>query len=113
MARTKNGPVRPTVTDAEYQELLATRLVAMHGYADGTVDTATKNAARAAVRKARTVRKAEEASGVLPAWRDHEAALEAAKAAKPRRPRAKKVTEPEAPVVTDPEVKDETEPVTE
>lgn len=73
---------RPTITDAEYKELLAVRLAAMKGFANGEVDAATKNAARAAVRQARKVRKAEGA--IL------EQAREAAESAKQKRSAAAK-----------------------
>jgi hypothetical protein len=110
----KDAPQRPTVTDQEYLELLAIRLGAMKGFAKGTVDATTKNLARAAVRKARIVRKDE--AEVISAWNEWEAAeparKEAEKAAKPRRTRTKKpVTEASEPVTepsTDP-VLDEAE----
>src|SRR5882724_1308260 len=88
----KGAPQTPTVTDDKYKELLAIRLLAMHGFEDGSVDAATKNAARKAIRDARKVRALEEKSGVLPAWRAYQEAQAAAKVAKPRKPRAKKVT---------------------
>jgi len=122
MPRTRkspNTPQRPTVTDSEYADLLAIRLGAMHGFEANppTVSTEAKNQARAAVRNARKVRRAEETSGVLPAWRDHEAKLakeaEAKKAARPKRTRkpaaAKAESEPTAEVT--PTV--DTEPVLE
>lgn len=75
MARTRKTAtpeiIVPTVTDEQYKELLAIRLTAMHGFEAGEVDEATMKLARSAVRKARKVRKAEEASGVLPNYRDH------------------------------------------
>lgn len=109
----------PTVTDEQYKELLAIRLTAMHGFEAGEVDEATMKLARAAVRKARKVRKAEEANGVLPAYRDHlvkqaEAKSEAAKkAAATRRSRkAQPKTDPQPPADVNP-VENETEPSTE
>lgn len=48
-----------TITDAQYKELLATRLAAMKGFEAGTVSEEDKNKARAAVRNARKVFKAE------------------------------------------------------
>lgn len=116
----------PTVTDEQYKELLAIRLTAMHGFEAGKVDEATMKLARAAVRRARKVRKAEEASGVLPAYRDHlvkqaEAKSEAAKkAAATRKSRRTTKVEPKAETEPAPEVTpaenetpNETEPVTE
>lgn len=121
MARTRKTQTpeiqNPTVTDEQYKELLAIRLTAMHGFDKGEVDEATMKLARAAVRKARKVRKAEEASGVLPAYRQHlldletarsEAAKKAAATRKSRRTQPKADTTPE---VTP--VENETEPVTE
>jgi hypothetical protein len=55
MASTKTQSITP----AQYQEMLDIRRAAMQGFADGTVDAATKNTARAAVRNARKVLKAE------------------------------------------------------
>lgn len=104
MARTSKTPV-PEFTGGtsfsgpEYSEYLEVRRQAMKGYAEGTVDAATKNAARTLVR---TARKAIQAAGMTVAdWREAEAArvaaeaaeAEAKKAARPRKPRAKKVTE--------------------
>lgn len=87
----------PTVTDEQYKELLSIRLAAMHGFADGTVDEATKNQARTAVRKARKVRHLEEENGVLPDYREYQAKqvaeAEAKKATRTRKPRVKKVAE--------------------
>lgn len=102
MARQRKTPevVTPTVTDAQYKELLAIRLTAMHGFESGEVDQQTMLAARAAVRKARKVRKAEEANGVLSTFREHEEKLAAEAEAKKqarrtaRKPRTKKVTQP-------------------
>lgn len=109
----KNAPQRPTITDEDYQVLLATRLETGHQFEAGTLDKDTKNLARAAVRKARLVRKAEEVSGVLPAWRAFQQAeaeaKEAAKAARPKRsrkaPAAK--TEPTPQPEVTPQVEDE------
>jgi len=66
--RTKT-PTRPTVTDDQYKDLLATRLVAMKAFEEdpGNAEVVTaKNLARKAVRDARKVRKAE--SQVLITW---------------------------------------------
>jgi len=112
----KNAPQRPTVTDDEYQDLLAIRLGAMHGFEANppTVTAEAKNQARAAVRNARKVRKAE--AQVIADWNEYQAKLaaeaEAKKAARPKRarkPAAAKVEPEQAPEVT-PEV---TEPVLE
>lgn len=93
----QGAPQRPTITDAEYAELLSIRLAAMHGFEKGSVDQATKNAARAAVRRARVTRKAEE--DVLAAWNEWEerqaAEAEAAKASKPKRTRTSKAKQSE------------------
>lgn len=94
-------PTKPLVTDAEYKELLAIRLEAMHGFEDGTVDAETKNRARAAVRNARKVRKDPDQLALNDAWNAFQqaqaeakqAAAEARKSA--RKPRAKKSAEPE------------------
>lgn len=92
----KDAPPQPRVTDAQYTELLAIRLAAMHGFDDGTVDAATKNQARAAVRQARKVRK--EDAEVNATWNAYQEKLaaekEAAKSARPKRSRAKKATVP-------------------
>lgn len=90
-------------TGTEYAEALATRTLAMHGHAEGTVDTETKNAARAVVRRARNEIK--KAGMSVEEWRTAEATRETAlaeskKAA--RKPRAKK-SDPKAEVAT-PEV---------
>lgn len=103
----KGAPQTPKVTDEAYKELLEIRLLAMHGFEDGTVDAATKNAARKAIRDARKMRSAEEKSGVLPAWRAYQEKLAAEKAAKPKRsrkaPAAKVTPEPEVVTENDPE----------
>lgn len=104
----KDAPQRPTVTDEQYKELLAIRLMAMHGFESGDVDAATKNLARKGVRDARKVRSAQEKSGVLPAWRSYQEAQAALKVAKPRKPRATKKSA--TPVVTTPEPVTEPEP---
>lgn len=49
---------KQTITQQSYQKLLDTRRAAMAGFAEGTVDEATKNAARAEVRNARKALKA-------------------------------------------------------
>lgn len=117
MARTRKTPeiTVPTVTDEQYQELLSIRLAAMHGFADGTVDEATMKTARAAIRKARKVRRTEEGNGVLPAYREHlakqAAEKEAAAKARTRKPRVKKeqpVTQPAEPVEPSTEVENDT-----
>ncbi|HEV2175215.1 MAG TPA: hypothetical protein VGR71_16700 [Nitrospira sp.] len=59
MSRKQSPAIQVTVTDAQYAELLATRLTAMHGFAEGSVDQTTYLAARAAVRRARKVRRVE------------------------------------------------------
>jgi hypothetical protein len=81
MARNQKTQVQqPTVSDEQYKELLDIRLIAMKGFEAGTVDEQTMKAARAAVRKARKVRKAEAA--ILEAARQSEAQkAEARKAA--------------------------------
>lgn len=97
-----NAPTRPTVTDQEHKELLDIRSAAMKGFTAGTVDSATKNAARKAVRDSRKVRNLEEETGVLPTWRAWEASeaervakeQEAKVAARKPRSRAKKAAEP-------------------
>lgn len=62
MARKQQTQVQtPTVSDEQYQEMLAIRLAAMKGFEAGTVDEDTMKAARAVVRKARKIRKAEAA----------------------------------------------------
>lgn len=107
MARTKKTATlpQPTVTDEQYKELLATRLAAMHGFAEGTVDAETKNAARAAVRNARKVRKNE--AELLEAHRQAEldkaaARSEAAKKAAATRKARKPATSAESvPEVTE------------
>lgn len=63
--------IQVTVTDEQYQEFLAIRLAAMKGFEAGTVDEVTMKAARAAVRRARKVRRAESAQ--LEALREQEA----------------------------------------
>lgn len=116
MARTRKVPevTVPTITDEQYKELLAIRLTAMHGFADGTVDEQTMKAARAAIRKARKIRRNEEGSGVLPAYREHLQKLadekEAAAKARTRKPRVKKeqpVTQPAEPVEPSTEVEND------
>lgn len=77
MARKQTAQIQVTVTDEQYQELLAIRLTAMKGFEAGTVDETTMKAARAAVRKARKVRKAE--SEQLEALREQEAKKAAAR----------------------------------
>ncbi len=95
------APQTPTITDEQYQELLAIRLAAMKGFDAGTVDAETKNKARAAVRKARTVRKAEAA--VITTWNAFQAEQEAAKAKAAeekkaaRKPRTRKAAAAPAP----------------
>lgn len=76
-------------TGTQYAALLETRRIAMAGFAEGTVDTATKNAARAAVRNAR---KAVDATGMsMSEWREAEQAREdALKASRSRARQAKK-----------------------
>jgi hypothetical protein len=100
----------PTVTDDQYKELLAIRLTAMHGFAEGTVDEATMKLARAAIRKARKVRKAE--AEILEAYREHlakkAAEAEAAKATRTRKPRTRKPAEPRV-ETPEPVVENETE----
>lgn len=115
MARTKKSEQTvtvPTVTDEQYKELLAIRLTAMHGFADGTVDEATMKLARSAIRKARKVRKSE--SEILEAYRQHliaqaEARSAAAKKAASTRKSRKQPTTP----VTEPVNENETEVVPE
>lgn len=78
---------------SQYKELLEIRQAAMKGFAEGTVDQATKNAARTAVRKAR--KEITDTGTPVAEWRELEAlredevarAAEAARAAKPRKPR--------------------------
>lgn len=116
MARTRKTPevTVPTVTDEQYQELLSIRLAAMHGFADGTVDEPTMKAARAAVRKARKIRRTEEGNGVLPTYREHlqklAAEKEAAAKARTRKPRAKKQTVTQSAPDTEPVSENEPSP---
>lgn len=90
-------------TGTQYAQALATRTLAMHGHAEGTVDTETKNAARAVVRRARNEIK--KAGMSVEEWRSAEATRETALAESKkvaRKPRAKKA-EVAAPEVTVPE----------
>lgn len=72
-------------TGTQYTQALATRTVAMKGFAEGTVDAATKNAARAEVRRMRKAINATELS--VPEWRQAEAEREAAQKASRKRSR--------------------------
>ncbi len=51
--------VQVTISDEEYSEMLQVRLAAKHGFDEGTVTYEEYMAARAVVRRARKVRKAE------------------------------------------------------
>lgn len=79
MARTTTQPVQTTgntpFTGEEYKSYLEVRRQAMQGFADETVDQATKNAARALVRNAR---KAIQNTGMtVVEWREAEEVREA------------------------------------
>lgn len=111
---TKSAPAEVTggleFTGSDYSQMLAIRLTAMHGNAEGTVDDATKNKARAAVRNARKA--IQNAGFSVDEWRELEKAREAAlvqpeapKAATPRKPRTRKVAEP----VLDPAMSEDAE----
>lgn len=98
-------------TGTQYAEALKVRTAAMHGHAEGTVDTETKNAARAVVRRARNAIK--KAGLTVDQWREAEqvretALAESKKAA--RKPRSRKPaasTEVAVPEVTEPPVESE------
>jgi hypothetical protein len=96
MARTKVQTTGNTpFTGTQYTEFLSTRLAAMKGHAEGTVDTATKNAARAVVRQARKVIAG--TGMTVEEWRTveetREAELAATRVHKPRQPKADPVPE--------------------
>lgn len=98
-------------TGSEYAEMLNIRKAAMAGFAGNTVDAATKNAARAAVRNAR---KAIQAAGFdVKSWREAEELREAELAAaqqpkaRTRRPRTPKPSVAETTTVGD---EDQVEP---
>jgi len=96
----KDAPLRPQITDSEYQDLLAIRLGAMHGFEKGTVTAEQKNRARADVRNARKIRKNPEQAARNTAWNEYQAKLaaekEAAAAARPKR-----VRKPATPTLTE------------
>jgi hypothetical protein len=89
-------------TGSEYQEYLNVRNSAMKGFAEGTVDAPTKNAARALVRNAR---KAIQAAGLtVPEWRELEQVREAELAEsrkRARKPRNAKPADESVPEVTE------------
>lgn len=84
MASTRtNSPTRPMITDSEYKELLATRLVAMKAFeaAPEDVEVVTaKNLARKAVRDARKVRNTAAHQAINAAWNAHQEAQKAKRA---------------------------------
>ena len=85
-----------TFTGTQYTEMLEKRLQAMHQFEAGTIDQATKNAARAVVRQAR--RQITSAGMEVGEWREAEAKREdAAKVARTtKRAQAKaEVSQPE------------------
>lgn len=79
MARTRK--VQVTISDEEYSEMLRVRLAAKHGFEAGTVSEEEYNQARAVVRNARKVRKAEGA--VVENYRQQSAPQHAAMTRKP------------------------------
>lgn len=83
--RTQQFTAGTAFTGTQYTEALAIRTAAMHGFAEGTVDAATKSAARAAVRSMRKAINATEFS--VPEWRQAEAEREAAQKASRKRSR--------------------------
>ena len=80
MARSRK--VQVTISDEEYSELLYVRLSAKHAFENGTGSEEEYNQARAAVRKARKVRRAEGA--VVENYRQQSAPQHAAKTRKPQ-----------------------------
>lgn len=91
--RTKT-PTRPQVTDEDYLNLLATRLVAMKSFEadpeNAEVVTA-KNLARKAVRDARKVRNTPAHKDLVTAWVAHQEAQKAKRAAQRGARKAAKV----------------------
>lgn len=79
MARSRK--VQVTISDEEYSELLQTRLNAKHGFEAGTVTEDEYNETRAAVRRARRIRKSEGA--VVENYRQQSAPQHAAMTKKP------------------------------
>ena len=64
--RTTKTPQRPTITDSEYQELLATRLATGKAFENGEVTHEVYLETRRQVRNARKTRKAE--AEVISTW---------------------------------------------
>jgi len=75
------APEFPRPTQESHQEVLDIRREAMKGFAEGTVDQATKALARKAVRESRNARNA---------WEKFDQEMAAWKAANPPKPRTKK-----------------------
>jgi len=75
------APEFPRPTEESHQELLDIRREAMQGFAEGTVDQATKALARKAVRESRQARNA---------WTAYDQELAAWKVANPAKPRTRK-----------------------
>lgn len=96
------------ITGSQYKELLDTRQLAMHGFAEGTVDAATKAAARTAVRNARKLINANEDGLSVAEWRQAEELREAElKAAQQPKVRTRKPRQPKPPVAETTTVGDE------
>lgn len=79
MARARKVTV--TISDEEYSEMLAVRLVAKHEFEAGNITEEEYNAARKVVRDARKVRRAEGA--VVENYRQQSAPQHAAKTKRP------------------------------